>query len=103
MSLFPVAVVVATYIFKPISDVATIGQSFGTIHAAANRVFAILDAAPRIADSPTASAPAAIESAVAFNGVTFRYGPALPPAVDGVSFTIQPGETVALVGASGAG
>ena len=43
------------------------------------------------------------QGGVALKGVRFAYGPGLPPALDGVDFTIETGQTVALIGRSGAG
>ena len=70
--------------------------------AAADRVYEILDAAPRVADVPGAEILAANNAEVMFDDVTFSY-PDGSPALNGLSFTAAPGETVALVGPSGAG
>ncbi|MGH2368878.1 MAG: ABC transporter ATP-binding protein, partial [Chloroflexota bacterium] len=69
---------------------------------AAQRVFALLDERPEIADRPGTTILQAPEGRVAFEGVSFEYAPDRPALID-VSFTVEPGQTVALVGPSGAG
>jgi len=72
--------------------------------SAANRIFAVIDAKPSIADranaKPLVIAPRG--GAVRFDSVTFRYH-AEAPAVEGISLDIKPGQKIALVGPSGAG
>ena len=70
--------------------------------AAADRVYDVLDEAPRIADVPGAETLAIAEAAIAFEDVRFSY-PDGSPALHGLSFKAAPGETIALVGPSGAG
>ncbi|HEY1632036.1 MAG TPA: ABC transporter ATP-binding protein [Rhizomicrobium sp.] len=72
--------------------------------AAANRIFAVVDAKPAISERSGAK-PLAIRAgggAVTFDHVTFRYN-SDSIAVDDVSFDIKPGQKIALVGPSGAG
>jgi ATP-binding cassette subfamily B protein len=64
--------------------------------------FEVLDTAPDIKDSPDAIDPGRCTGLVEFHGVCFSYH-APHRAVDNLSFAIQPGQTIALVGASGAG
>ncbi len=70
--------------------------------AAADRVYEVLDAVPELDDAPDAQMLQAIRGAIQFEDAQFEY-PDGTQALDGLSFTVQPGETVALVGPSGAG
>jgi subfamily B ATP-binding cassette protein MsbA len=69
--------------------------------AALARIFGLLDEPAAITDRPGAKPLHVSRGQVQFDKVAFTYGDA--PALEGVSFTVEPGETVALVGPSGAG
>lgn len=64
--------------------------------------FAVLDTQPSVADRPNARDAERLTGAVEFDHVTFSYD-GHRPAVRDVSLTAQPGETIALVGATGSG
>ena len=64
--------------------------------------FDVLDAVPAVRDKATAIDPGRVRGKVEFRDVTFSYGGALP-ALSGISLTAEPGQTVALVGPTGAG
>ena len=59
--------------------------------------------APREQEGEHPAAAPTLRGGVAVEGVTFRYGALQPPAVEGVSVTVEPGQLVAVVGASGSG
>jgi ATP-binding cassette, subfamily B, bacterial MsbA len=86
-------------------------RSFGNIAnatseglAAAERIYEILDEKPAIAEKPGAPPLAVRAGAIVFDGVSFSYGPAARmPAIRDLSLAVPGGQTVALVGRSGAG
>src|SRR3569833_4191741 len=64
--------------------------------------FNVLDAAPAVRDRPDAIDPGRLQGLVEFNDVSFSYD-GKRPAIEDVSFTALPGQTIALVGETGAG
>jgi ATP-binding cassette, subfamily B, bacterial len=70
--------------------------------ASAQRIFEILDTQPEVADRPGAYDLVECDGAVAFDHVRFGYGDGTDVLTD-VSFSIAPGETVAIVGRTGTG
>ena len=70
--------------------------------AGAERVFNLLDTKPDVSDVPGAKPLPRIEGRVTFENVTFGYNPERPVLHD-VSFDAAPGQTFALVGATGSG
>jgi len=71
--------------------------------AGAERIFEILDAEVEVKDKPGATELPAIQGRVVFEDVTFRYFGDQEPVLKGVSFAAEPGQTVALFGATGSG
>jgi len=69
--------------------------------AALQRIFGLLDEPSAITDRPNAKPLVVARGQITFDNVSFAYGDA--PALDAVSFSVEPGETIALVGPSGAG
>lgn len=67
------------------------------------RIFDELDREPSITEAPDSVTLDDPVGSVSFEGVTFAYGQHLAPALDDVSFAVEPGQMVALVGPSGAG
>ncbi len=88
-------------LFRPLRMIA---DKFNTLQmgmVAANRVFEILDTEAYIADQGETEL-AEIAGHIAFESVTFGYKPD-EPVVKGISFEVKPGQTIAIVGATGAG
>lgn len=69
---------------------------------AARRLFDLVDAVPAVADPPDPLPPPA-RCDLAVRDLRFRYAPGDPLALDGISFTLPQGGTLAIVGTSGAG
>ena len=70
---------------------------------AADRVYEVLDSEPTIVDSPHPTPLVRCEGRLRFEGAGFTYPDADRPVLHGIDLTIEPGETVALVGATGSG
>ena len=70
--------------------------------AAADRIYAVLDQKPAVTDRPDARPLGKAGGKIEFNDVRFAY-PGGGPTLNGLTFAVQPGETIALVGPSGAG
>lgn len=71
---------------------------------AAERIFELMEHPPELPEPAfPAVLPTPVRGEVAYEGVTFRYGPDLPRVLEGIDLRVAPGERVALVGSSGAG
>ena len=89
-------------LFEPIRDLTgEFGQLTGSL-VAADRVFELLDVAPDVATAPDAIALPPVTGRVKYENVSFHYAPESPVLRD-ISLDVEPGETVALVGPTGAG
>ncbi len=95
------------YAFLAIGGASSLTETFTNLLRAAgasDRLVEILDERPTITAPETALELKSVHGEIAFDRVSFTY-PSRPdlPALSDVSFTVKPGETVALVGPSGAG
>lgn len=90
--------------WRPIMNLSNFYNQIVTNIAAAERIFEVLDTPSEITDEHAIMEQPPIEGAVTFDNVTFAYSDAPDVKVlDKVSFHIKPGETIALVGPTGAG
>ena len=101
------AVILSLAAFAPITDIArTMKQLMETL-AAARRLFAVHDEPVPVRDgkgvADIANNGVAAAPSIRFEGVGFSYGVGEPQALDEVSFSAEPGHTIAMVGRSGAG
>jgi ATP-binding cassette, subfamily C, bacterial CydC len=101
--LFPVVVVLAAQAAAPVLQLVGVTRHWGLTTAAASRVFDLMEEPSPVDRSGRTKLAGDTVPAVAFDNVTFRWPDSDVPALRDVSFTIEPGETVALVGHSGAG
>ncbi|MFE6762049.1 ABC transporter ATP-binding protein [Streptomyces sp. NPDC057689] len=84
---------------RMLAMVLTVGQQ---ARAGVERVLELIDTEPSMKDG-TKELPADAPASVEFDDVRFGYDDTRRPVLDGFSLTIEPGETVAVVGASGSG
>jgi subfamily B ATP-binding cassette protein MsbA len=98
-------IVFLTYLgklYRPIQDLAKASTNIAQAAVGLERIRAVLDADERLPRSPKARALTRADGRVEFRGVTFGYDPARPVLTD-ISFLVQPGQLVGLVGPSGSG
>jgi ATP-binding cassette subfamily B protein len=100
--------VIATFVvyimnfFRPMRAIAMVYNQLQSALAGAERIFAVLDARPSVPDKPAARPLSNIKGAVQFERVSFAYEPGKPVLAD-IDLTASPGQTIALVGPTGAG
>lgn len=100
--------VIATFVvyvrtfFRPMRAIAMLYNQLQSALAGAERIFVVLDTESPIQDAPDAQPLPQIEGRVKFDQVSFEYEAGKPVLVD-VSLEAQPGQTIALVGPTGAG
>jgi len=88
--------------FRPISDMSEKFDIMQSAMASSERIFGIMDTRPEIEESPSALQPVRLAGRVEFEKVHFSYD-ADAPVLKDISFSIEPGRSVALVGPTGAG
>ena len=88
-------------LYKPLKDVTRTNMAFQIALSSARRVFELIDFESEIADKPDAVALATFSRAIRYEDVSFRYGDEW--VLRNLELTIRRGETVAIVGPSGAG
>ncbi len=91
-----------TNMYKPIRNLAKLSAKFSKATVSAERIAEILELEPEIQDRPDAVDAVNLKGKIVFDNVSFDYGDG-KGVLKNVSFTISPGQQVALVGASGAG
>ncbi len=89
-------------VINPLNRFATFVGDLSKGLIGASRVYEVLDL-PIESDTPGAQALGAVKGGLDFEHVTFSYEDGAPPVLSDLSFSVEPGEIVALVGPSGAG
>src|SRR3954469_9027056 len=91
--------------FDPINQLSQVYTTYQSGMAALDKIFELLDEDPDLVDAPDAVELPRLRGEVTFEDVSFAYRTQdeTVRALDGISITIPPGQTVALVGATGAG
>jgi ATP-binding cassette subfamily B protein len=92
--------------FDPISQLSQVYTTYQSGMAALDKIFELLDERPDLVDAPDAiDLPHPLHGEIEFDRVTFSYGAGdgSKTALEDVSLHVPPGQTVALVGATGAG
>ncbi|WP_431837147.1 ABC transporter ATP-binding protein [Cellulomonas sp. Y8] len=87
---------------QPLSELGGMAAVVQSGTASAERVFQLLDEDEQSEDDPQAPAPAEGDGTIEFEHVAFSYDPE-HPLISDLSFTVRPGQTVAIVGPTGAG
>lgn len=92
----------ALSIARSISQMSRLYTSINSAVGASDRIFELLDESPEVQDQPNAAPLPPVEGDVSFEDVTFAYEGARTVLSD-ISFSVSAGETIAVVGPSGAG
>ncbi|MFM7247027.1 MAG: ABC transporter ATP-binding protein [Actinomycetota bacterium] len=88
--------------FDPVQQLSQVYNTFLAGSAALDKILDVMDDAPTIVDAPDAAPLAAIRGQVAFEDVRFCYDPERP-VLESLDVAVRAGQTVALVGHTGAG
>jgi ABC-type multidrug transport system fused ATPase/permease subunit len=97
-----VALAYLSNMYKPMKGLAKLSSDFSKAMGSADRLAEVLDIEPEINDRPDAIEAPRLAGEIVFQNVSFDYGDGRKVLRD-VSFVVQPGQRLVLVGASGAG
>ena len=97
------AATVVTYLYWPVESLGWLLAEASNAAGATARLFEVRDIPPAITDPPRPVALGAVRGELVLEGVRFRYPGAERETLRGVDLVVRPGETMALVGATGSG
>ncbi len=92
-----------TRFFQPIQELSQLYTTMQSAMAGGEQVLRLIDTEPSVADAPDAAEMPRVRGDVALKAVSFRYRPETPEVLHNVNLTIAAGQTMALVGPTGAG
>lgn len=101
LALLPLIIVLSGGALMPIAEVTQTARKLGELKAGARRILAIFHQKSQIEDGGRAAMPS--DTTIRFERVDFGYGGPRGVVLEGLNLTVTPGETIALVGQSGAG
>lgn len=99
----PIVVLFASVGFSSMANIIDISKQFSMTFAGAKRLYDLMDLKPPVQESKTPISPDLLEPSLEVQSVSFRYKPEDPYVLQEVSFQVKAGETVAIVGMTGAG
>ncbi|MBT5298273.1 MAG: thiol reductant ABC exporter subunit CydC [Rhodospirillaceae bacterium] len=103
LEVLVIVLMLGTEVFRPLRDLRALLHNGMVGLSAALGIYEILDAEPLVPDNDAPGDPRVLAPTIAFEDVVFRY-PASPTAAhDGVSFAVDAGERIGVVGPSGSG
>ena len=91
-------------IIFPLLFLAIMASQLSAADASAQRIYEVIDSQPKVTEKPEAIPMKEVNGRVAFEDVCFSYGgDCKEPVLNSISFVVEPGETVAILGATGSG
>ncbi len=92
-----------TRFFQPIQELSRLYTTMQAAMAGGEQVLKLLETTPEVQDHPEAVEMPSLKGEVILDRITFRYRPETPPVLQEIDLDIPPGQTLALVGPTGAG
>jgi ATP-binding cassette subfamily B protein len=91
------------FLLFPLLALGFLSIAAARAEASAGRIFEVLESDIEVRDRPDAVPLPPVQGRVEFDHVSFRYPGDQQPVLDDISFTVAPGETIAILGAIGSG
>lgn len=92
-----------TLLQLPVRQVGMIMNSLARAVSSGTRLFEVLDLEPTIRDKPDALPLVRVDGVLSFEDVSFAYAPGAAPVLQHISFRLEPGKTLGVLGPSGSG